>query len=210
MIDNRGAFVRAGAFAGGCIAVVLLTALVVPPRAPIVIDASGSVAIAAVDDAGEDLAREDLAPFGQVVRLVIFRRPDPPAPAIARMVGITATVFADHRRRERSAYGGRPVSSRAPGCALPFRFVGERPRLRVFRRGHAVECPIVDVGPWLINDAYWQRPGGRPAVEELHRRRRPAYGGKVPTNMAAIDVTPAIARALDLGGRGLVDWEFVE
>jgi uncharacterized protein (TIGR02594 family) len=122
----------------------------------------------------------------------------PVSTAPAHQTGITATVFGG----QQSAYGG-PIDDNSPGVALPFRFSGERPRVRVTSKTAAVECAIVDVGPWNINDPYWQA-GQRPQAEtgtDMTGRK---------TNRAGIDLTLAAAQALAIDGKGLVDWEFVE
>jgi uncharacterized protein (TIGR02594 family) len=125
-----------------------------------------------------------------------------PAPASpsGRQGDITATMFGG----QQSAYGG-PIDDNAMGCALPFRFSGERPKVRVTgkRSGVAVDCAIVDVGPWNTNDPYWQS-GARPQAESGTDTR-----GR-HTNRAGIDLTFAAAKALQVDGKGLVDWEFIE
>ena len=66
----------------------------------------------------------------------------------------------------------------------------------------SVICDIVDVGPWNIDDPYWER-GARPQAEtgtDMMGRR---------TNAAGIDLTPAAAQAIGLAGKGKVEWEFM-
>jgi uncharacterized protein (TIGR02594 family) len=112
---------------------------------------------------------------------------------------ITATVFEDAQ----VAYSNvAPGWNSRPGVALPGRFSGVRPKVRVTHRGKSVVCDIVDVGPWNTDDPYW-RTRDRPQAETGTDRR----GRK--TNKAGIDLTPAAADAIDLPGKGLVDWEFV-
>ncbi|WP_316188333.1 MULTISPECIES: TIGR02594 family protein [unclassified Bradyrhizobium] len=121
-----------------------------------------------------------------------------PAPR-ARQTTIVATMFGNG---EPSAYGGQ-VDDAKPGVALPFRFAGERPRVRVIKGARFVDCDIVDVGPWNTNDPYWET-GARPQAETGTdgRGRR--------TNRAGIDLTFAAATAVQLDGKGLVDWEFID
>lgn len=125
-----------------------------------------------------------------------------------RFTNITATVFSgpqDKLDNSISGYGGRTDHTK-PGVALPFKFQGKRPKVRVFYGGKSVVCDIVDVGPWNTNDDYWATSHGRPQAETGRDRR----GRK--TNLAGIDLTPAAARALGLPflWKGNVDWEFVE
>lgn len=125
------------------------------------------------------------------------------APLTRRHEGITATVFGGAADPNRGAYDGRPIDDAVLGVALPWRFPGPRPQVRVMHGGREVVCSIVDVGPWNTDDPYWQQPGGRPQAEsgtDTSGRR---------TNRAGIDLTPAAARVLGLAGKGLVAWEFV-
>jgi uncharacterized protein (TIGR02594 family) len=117
--------------------------------------------------------------------------------APAHQSGITATMFGGPK----SAYGG-PIDDSSLGVALPFHFTGERPRVRVTSKAGAIECAIVDVGPWNTNDPYWQtstRPQAESGTDMTGRK----------TNKAGIDLTLAAAKALQIDGKGLVDWEFV-
>jgi hypothetical protein len=125
-----------------------------------------------------------------------------PAPPIAtgRQTDIVATMFGG----QGSAYGGA-IDDNANGVALPFHFTGERPKVRVTakRSGQSIVCDIVDVGPWNTHDPYWQT-GSRPQAEtgtDMRGRN---------TNRAGIDLTFAAAKALQIDGKGLVDWEFVQ
>ncbi len=74
--------------------------------------------------------------------------------------------------------------------------------MRVYCAGKSVDCSIVDVGPWNINDPYWLR-GARPQAES----GTDTTGRH--TNRAGIDLTPAVAKALGIDGKGTVDWEFI-
>lgn len=128
--------------------------------------------------------------------------PVTPTPvAGSRFTNITATVFGGADDPNASAYGGQ-VDPDKPGVALPYRFSGPRPKVRIFYQGRSVVCDIVDVGPWNTSDAYWQK-GARPQAEI----GRDIRGRK--TNLAGIDMTPAAAVALKFPGLGKVDWEFV-
>ena len=66
----------------------------------------------------------------------------------------------------------------------------------------SIDCAIVDVGPWNTNDPYWQT-GARPHAES----GTDMTGRK--TNRAGIDLTLAAAKALQIDGKGLVDWDFI-
>jgi hypothetical protein len=65
-----------------------------------------------------------------------------------------------------------------------------------------VIVPVMDVGPWNVDDAYW-RSGDRPAAE----------GGRgtfrKPANPAGIDLSDATYAALGLRGNDYLEWRFV-
>jgi hypothetical protein len=120
-----------------------------------------------------------------------------------RFTGITATSFGGAGDANASAYGGM-VNPDAAGVALPSRFSGTRPRVRVFYQGKTCDCDIVDVGPWNISDPYWTtntRPQAESGTDNSGRR----------TNLAGIDLTPAAWAALGAAnvGKAKVDWDFV-
>jgi hypothetical protein len=131
------------------------------------------------------------------------------APAVSdaipspRMLGITATVFGGDGDEQHVAYQDvAPGWPNRPGVALPSRFSGPRPKVRISMNTRSAVCDIVDVGPWFPSargpeDRYWQT-GERPRAESDDR-----------TNRAGIDLTPAAARAVGLNGKGIIDWEFI-
>jgi uncharacterized protein (TIGR02594 family) len=133
-----------------------------------------------------------------------------PLPAGApsqRQTGITATVFGGSKDPNKSAYDGHVITDTEMGVGLPFHFrkaTGGPRMVRVIGPGGTVEAPTVDVGPWNDDpgDPYWDR-GTRPQAEsgtDMKGRH---------TNLAGIDLTPALAHAVGIDGKGKVDWEFV-
>lgn len=138
--------------------------------------------------------------------------PRVPDGAPARMTGITATEFGGPDDPENSAYGGN-VDGSSPQVALPARMPADKRSVRVFHGGKSVVCKVNDIGPWNTNDPYWERPNGRPAAESEHTSGKPAQNGRVPSNIAGIDMTPAVFAALGIPGASgtrttTVDWEF--
>ena len=126
------------------------------------------------------------------------------SPAAAAPNGMQTNIVATMFGGQQSAYGG-PIIDNSPGVALPYHFPGERPKVRVknVNTGATVDCDIVDVGPWNINDPYWET-GSRPQAEsgaDLTGRT---------TNKAGIDLTLAAAQAAQIDGKGLVDWVFLQ
>lgn len=180
---------------------------------------------------GQDWGHRTLGSFvdsGHVQRVPVWRQPDlfsgvwyPPvvydpyqdhaaqhpdvvtsiAPPALRNRNIVATVFGGSAEPTNSPYTGAPIDDEILGVALPVRFVGVRPKVRVYSGNKSTVADIVDVGPWNINDPYWNT-GKRPQAESGTDMR----GRK--TNKAGIDLTPALANALGIDGKGVVDWEF--
>ena len=129
-------------------------------------------------------------------------QPIPAPTTMARYTNIIATEFGGSSDPNTSAYDGHFISDSEYGVAFPYHFKGPRPKVRVFKGSRYVDCAIVDVGPWNINDPYWLY-GARPQAEsgtDMSGRR---------TNKAGIDLTPAAARALGIDGKGAVDWQFL-
>jgi hypothetical protein len=68
--------------------------------------------------------------------------------------------------------------------------------------GRALVVPVLDVGPWNVDDDYWSC-GQRPAAE----RGRGAY--RTPVNRSGIDLSDATFATLGMRGNDVVEWRFV-
>jgi len=66
----------------------------------------------------------------------------------------------------------------------------------------AIVVPVLDVGPWNTDDAYWMT-GRRPASEAGRGRYR------TPVNQAGIDLANGVFSALGLRDNDWVEWRFV-
>jgi N-acetylmuramoyl-L-alanine amidase len=118
---------------------------------------------------------------------------------------IVATVFGGESDYNVSAYDEDMVLNDTDlYLSLPDRFEGARPLVRVHNRatGLSAVAEIWDVGPWNTDDPYWET-GERPQAESGTDEK-----GRT-TNKAGIDLSPALAKALEIDGMGEVDWEFV-
>ena len=94
------------------------------------------------------------------------------------------------------------IKSDSRFVALPHpRVLGRMVEVRY--RDRVVVVPVLDVGPWNVDDAYWERDA-RPASE----RGRGAY--RTPVNTAGIDLSDAVFAELGLPDNDRVDWRFVE
>lgn len=128
---------------------------------------------------------------------------------------IETTVFGGEDDPNDSAYPPYAfIDDNVLGCALPFRFSNTaRPKVLVRNQanGKEVTVDIVDLGPWMIDDEYWEIDM-RPVAETCYERGMSLPSGpnegKIPTNGAGLDLTPAAARAIGLEGKGVCDWRF--
>lgn len=133
---------------------------------------------------------------------IVATKPPVKASNSKHFTSITATVFGGTGDPNNSAYDDSEIDNDVLGVALPARFTGVRPRVRVFNGDRSVDCNIVDVGPWNTNDKYWET-NSRPQAES-----GTDLSGRA-TNKAGIDLTPAAAFALGINGKGTVDWMFL-
>ena len=138
--------------------------------------------------------------------------PPPPPPTEGWLHGITATVFGSYEG-EQSAYGGK-LNDSEPFVALPYRFPsGSRPDVEVMNEdGEIFSATVEDVGPWMVNDPYWQTMT-RPVAEQCFASKTPLPSGpqkgRVPSNPAGVDLSPALAKSLGVQGMGKVSWRLV-
>jgi hypothetical protein len=96
---------------------------------------------------------------------------------------------------------GDVIRAGAMFVALPHRSALRRDvELRYGDRVRVV--PVLDVGPWNIDDAYWET-GQRPAAE----RGRGAF--RTPVNRAGIDLSDGVFVALGLKDNDYLEWRFV-
>lgn len=141
-------------------------------------------------------------PVGSIGPIVIHKPVVKTNPKSPRYTSITATEFGGSEDPNTSAYDGHEIDDEELGVALPYRFSGVRPKVRVFYGDKSVDCNIVDVGPWNTNDPYWET-NSRPQAES-----GTDMSGRT-TNHAGIDLTPAAASLLGINGKGTVDWMFI-
>jgi N-acetylmuramoyl-L-alanine amidase len=129
---------------------------------------------------------------------------------------IETTVFGGSGDPNYSAYDGDLFLNDSDlYVALPWKWQGERPRVKVFNRttGLSAVGEILDVGPWNIDDDDYVLGDMRPSAETHYEmgEKLPTgpNAGKVPTNAAGLDLSPALARAVGISGKGRCDWMFV-
>jgi len=126
---------------------------------------------------------------------------------------ITATVFGGTAEVEKSAYDGHRITETEMCVALPDRFEAARPTVEVRNGSKIASATIEDVGPWMIDDPYWAL-GKRPVAEICFATRTPLPSGpnkgRVPTQDAGIDLSPALGRFLGIDGKGKVAWRLIK
>jgi N-acetylmuramoyl-L-alanine amidase len=129
----------------------------------------------------------------------------PSEPTIpANQTDIIATEFGGPNDPNNSAYS--PYGPLLGGfyVALPARFEQTpRPNVIVVNNatGASATASVEDVGPWNTQDPYWET-GTRPQAEsgtDMTGRQ---------TNGAGIDLSPDLADAIGIVGKGKVDWYF--
>lgn len=128
--------------------------------------------------------------------------------------GITATWFGGSGETEMSAYAPYDrITATEISVALPYRFKGALPMVEVMNdHGDIIRAKIRDVGPWMIDDPYWEK-GTRPIAEQCYASKTPLPSGpqkgRVPSNPAGIDLSAALAEDLGIDGMGKVSWRLV-
>jgi hypothetical protein len=96
---------------------------------------------------------------------------------------------------------GHVITAASLFVALPHpAALGKQVEVRYGAR--AVVVPVLDVGPWNVDDDYWAR-GRRPAAEAARGYYR------TPSNRAGIDLSDAVFHALGLRDNDFVEWRFV-
>jgi hypothetical protein len=120
---------------------------------------------------------------------------------------ITATVFSSSESKQGGAYG-EWLRKDDLYVALPKRFEGNRPWVAVQGPKGTYEAEIKDVGPWNINDPYWVT-GNRPQAESGHDLGQTRSGVR-KTNLAGIDLSYRLGTLCGIGGKGKVNWWFVQ
>jgi hypothetical protein len=129
--------------------------------------------------------------------------------------GITATWFGGSGETEMSAYPPYDrITADEISVALPYRFKGTLPMVEVMNdHGDIMRAKIRDVGPWMIDDPYWET-GTRPIAEKCYASKTPLPSGpqkgRVPSNPAGIDLSAALAEDLGIDGMGKVSWRLVK
>jgi N-acetylmuramoyl-L-alanine amidase len=134
---------------------------------------------------------------------------EPPESGAQWHTDITATEFGGSGDDQDSAYPDIDwINSSSKGIALPYKWSGTRPRVTIRGPSGETTCDIIDLGPWNLDDDMYVLNGERPLVETQYEDGTEAQNGMVPSNDAAIDLTPPIAKAVGISGKGKVSWRF--
>jgi hypothetical protein len=134
--------------------------------------------------------------------------------------GIEATVFGGWEDQENSAYPPYGyLDDTELYLSLPYSFDADLfpenpPKVRVWNGSLSAVGYIADKGPWTTDDAAYVDGEARPIAETCYEQGKSLPSGpnqgKVPTNKAGIDLSPALANMVGIDGKGVVDWEFVD
>jgi RHS repeat-associated protein len=132
---------------------------------------------------------------------------------------VLATEFASPDDPENKSDGSGPVDGAALQAALPSRSADNRQISVSYLQEHAgascgITALVVDTGPYNYTDPYWQT-GTRPKAEAEFANKTTDDYGRIPSQPAGIDLTPAVMNALGITGptgtrSATVTWEFVQ
>jgi N-acetylmuramoyl-L-alanine amidase len=133
-------------------------------------------------------------------------------PDVNGVPGNQQNIIATTWKDAETAYGGPPMDDTELSVALPYRFEGDRPRVRVWNANNELSAvaEIRDVGPWLTDDNYWDK-GTRPEAETAYLEGEPLDRGPnegVVPNGAGIDLSPGLAKKIGIEGKGKVNFDF--
>jgi hypothetical protein len=120
----------------------------------------------------------------------------------ARQPGSWQSVFATREGQLGDVTATRlRIRADSRFVALPHR--SALGRMVEIRHGdRVVVAEVLDVGPWNVDDAYWEHDA-RPASE----RGRGAY--RTPVNTAGIDLSDPVFAELGMRDNDVVEWRFV-
>jgi N-acetylmuramoyl-L-alanine amidase len=131
---------------------------------------------------------------------------------------IEATVFGGASDQENSAYPPYGfLNDTDLYLSLPYSFdsslfPNSPPMIRVFCGDRSAVAPVADKGPWTTDDVAYVDGSSRPIAEKCFNSKTPLPSGpnkgKVPTNKAGIDLSPALAAKIGVSGKGIVSWRF--
>jgi len=151
--------------------------------------------------------------------------PEPPETPAANQTDIITTVFGGDADNEYSAYGPYDSQGRGPYLndednyvSLPWTvpnaglYADVRVKVTNRANGKSAVGTVADKGPWYFDNPYPEL-NQRPLAEQQFIAHEPCDHGPnkgVIPNGAGIDISPAMASALGISGKGKVNWEFVE
>jgi len=182
--------------------------------------------LVAGNEAGANVARLKISKHGDAVLVVngeeFHNYPEPAGPK-PNHTNIEATVFGGANDPNNSAYPPYALlnGDRDMFVALPYSwanslFPDNAPKVKVIGPGgKSAIAPVADKGPWTVDDGvYVIHATARPIAEQCFNNKTPLPSGpnkgRVPSNKAGIDLSPALAKAVGISGKGIVSWEFVE
>jgi hypothetical protein len=144
---------------------------------------------------------------------------EPQAPVTeANHSNVTATVFGGSDDPNNSAYAPYgPLNDNDLYVALPANVSNAQMRDRgVWVQGPIgkAQAKVADKGPWLVDDDAYVFGVAKSLAAQCYDTQTPLprgpNAGRVPSNDAAIDLSPALARVVGIDGKGTVSWGFVE
>jgi hypothetical protein len=133
---------------------------------------------------------------------------------------IEATVFGGAADQENSAYppygylNDTDLYVALPYSFDPSLFPHNPPMVRVICGELSAVAAVRDKGPWTTDDTPYVKGTARPIAEKCYENGEPLPSGpnkgRVPSNKAGIDLSPALAQMIGVSGKGIVSWQFVD
>jgi N-acetylmuramoyl-L-alanine amidase len=175
------------------------------------------------DDECKNIAKFDIKVIGDAILVIngedFHNEVEGPAIA-ANHCDIEATVFGGSDDPNNSAYPPYDLlnGDRDDFVSLPYSFDAKLfpdnpPMVRVYCGELSAVGQVADKGPWTTDDVAYVDGTARPIAEICFNAKRPLPSGpnkgRVPSNKAGIDLSPALAEKIGLEGKGLVSWEIV-
>jgi hypothetical protein len=175
------------------------------------------------DDECKNIAKFDIKVIGDAILVINgedFHNEVEGPEIAANHCDIEATVFGGSDDPNNSAYPPYELlnGDRDDFVSLPYSFnfdlfPDNPPMVRVYCGELSAVGQVADKGPWTTDDVAYVDGTSRPIAEICFNAKQPLPSGpnkgKVPSNKAGIDLSPALAEKIGLKGKGMVNWEFV-
>lgn len=107
------------------------------------------------------------------------------------------------------------VTGALPHPSAVGRTIAVRRTLKDGKKTRWVKVYLRDLGPWFLDDPYWET-NSVPRAVNYHRYKKKRWDGRVVMNPAGIDLTPWVWQKLGISAKrsmlysGYVEWKFID